>query len=368
MNISQGRTNITIVHNSLKTVYLFRKNYIINLIKDGNKVYILAPMDSLEHRLLLIEIGAHVIDMPYYKGVKGFIFAFFFMNAILIKHIMNRHVLICHFLVTFIMIYPAMLMAGTKGVVSIEGLGTLFSKNKSFQKVLFFFLHLTKNKRVFCNNDERMLLGKSEDLVLNGIGVDLNKFSLKDKDKDKESFNLLFVGRLINDKGVNDAIEIFHMLLKKNIDVHLVLIGESYPNNPSSLSLDEIEKYKKKFGSRIRFEGFKTNVVNYYSESDILLLPSKREGFPVCVMEASSVGIPTIAYDVPGCRDAIIPGVNGYLASYQNKQEMYENTIKLLDKKILESMRRQIRKYAENNFDINSKSRAFITVVKCVCQ
>ncbi|WP_230834040.1 glycosyltransferase, partial [Vibrio campbellii] len=145
---------------------------------------------------------------------------------------------------------------------------------------------------------------------------------------------------MIKDKGVFDAIECFRTLISRGWDLNLKLAGESYKNNPSSLTVDEIDKLKGEFGSRIEFLGFVSDISKCYQKSNILILPSKREGFPVCVMEASASGLPSISYDVPGCRDAISSGVNGKLVEYGNTLALADTIEELFCLETLSSYRK----------------------------
>ncbi|TOB16371.1 galactosyltransferase, partial [Vibrio parahaemolyticus] len=170
------------------------------------------------------------------------------------------------------------------------------------------------------------MLGKSTDFITGGIGINLDKYKPnKSIIKDNSKLNVIFFGRLIADKGARDAIEVLRLCVKDNMPVKMTFIGETYKNNPSSLSDSEIKDYTNEFGDKVDFVGYSSDVNKFYNLADVLLLPSQREGFPVCVMEASAKGIPTLCYNVPGCSDAIEQGSNGFLSPLNDYQDLYSN-------------------------------------------
>ena len=249
-------------------------------------------------------------------------------------------------------------------IVYIEGLGSLFYKNTIMQSVLKFALVNIKGKRIFCNLDERERLGQPSDYVSGGIGIDLNYFKNVDEYGGvTNKFRLLYVGRLIADKGVLDAIQILRILLNRGLDVELTLVGEIYSNNPTSLSESDINDLERDLSKSIRFAGYSDDVRGWYKKSDLLLLPSKREGFPVCVMEANAMGIPAICFSVPGCKDAITPGLNGFLIPAFDLIDYADTIEHVVKSNLLEDLSSSSISYANTNFDIHKKNDSLIRIV-----
>ena len=73
--------------------------------------------------------------------------------------------------------------------------------------------------------------------------------------------------------------------------------------------------------------GDQNNMPEIQSRSTIVCFPSYREGLPKSLLEAASSGLPIVAYDVPGCREIVIDGVNGYLIPF--KDDTLKNQINL---------------------------------------
>lgn len=165
---------------------------------------------------------------------------------------------------------------------------------------------------------------------------------------------------MIEDKGVKDAVDVFRILLNKGKNVRLSLVGDIYLSNPSSLTQYDIEKLKLEFGDKINFPGYSDNVIEWYKNSDILLLPSFREGFPVCVMEASAFGIPSFGYKVPGMSDAVKNNINGILVSYRDVNALSAAVEQVLSVEALNNFHSSSRDFALSNFCQESKAKDIV--------
>ena len=167
----------------------------------------------------------------------------------------------------------------------------------------------SKSQSQFLINEN--IIDKEKITVLaNGsvCGVDLSKFhpnklqgiNIRKKLKiPLDSFVLIFVGRLCIEKGIFDLINSFLLLDNKNI--HLIFVGMLDEN------IAEFFPTKK----NIHFLGFKNDVTPYVNASDLLCLPSYREGFGSVVIEAAALGVPALVSDIYGLQDAIICNKTG---------------------------------------------------------
>ena len=354
----QKYNNICILQNSIKTVVVFRLGYIKQLISEGYTVHCIAPNDDSKAIELLRSYNVNVIPVSN----NNFFYKWIGLNFQLLKLLFLKKfevVVSCHFIVTFILSLPTIFFA-KKTVCFIEGIGTFFTKSKYLLSSLRFLLNKFTKRLVFMNTYERDLLGSADDIVLGGIGVDISSFNYEcHLNGHNCKKRLLFVGRLLEDKGILDVIELMRLIQSRGVDFILNVAGDVYPSNPSSLTTADIKKLELEFGEKIIFHGYIDNVKDLYAETDVLLLLSKHEGFPVVVMEANACGVPAICYSVPGCIDAIKNGTNGYLfVKGQIKQIAdlicHEDFSLLADK---------CRKYAEQNFDQNTKNKIIIEVL-----
>ena len=128
--------------------------------------------------------------------------------------------------------------------------------------------------------------------------------------------SILYVGRIVKEKGLDLLIDTFYML--RNYDLKLILVGDG----------DYINHIKKKvkiynLEHKIEFTGWKKNPANYYLKSKVLVLPSFFEGFGNVLIEAMSYKIPCIAAKNSGGPDEILGnGKFGYMFSSNNKLDL----------------------------------------------
>ena len=153
--------------------------------------------------------------------------------------------------------------------------------------------------------------------TLNGIDEEYwckQKVLLHEKEKlykflsvSDENTIILFVGRLVVDKGVNELVEAFMNLYKENSFLRLLLVGpvEEHGNSLSNEILDVISKHRG-----IISTGFQQDVRLFMSIANLLVLPSYREGFPNVVLQAGAMELPVVSTNVNGAVE-VIDGRNG---------------------------------------------------------
>ncbi|MFA5173568.1 MAG: glycosyltransferase family 4 protein [Candidatus Pacearchaeota archaeon] len=159
------------------------------------------------------------------------------------------------------------------------------------------------------------LVNRDVEVVYNGIELsNIPKYTPK-----KQIKNIIFVGRLIYAKGVQDLINAFAQL--ENKDLKLTIVGDG----PYKKDLEELTK-KLNLNNRIIFTGEKNKkeVLDLLSKSDLFINPSYSEGLPTSVLEAGAVGLPVIATDVGGTNEVIINNITGILINQKDPKEIKE--------------------------------------------
>ncbi len=132
--------------------------------------------------------------------------------------------------------------------------------------------------------------------------------------------NTLWIGmisELHQNKGVDVAISGFAEIANKHLDTHLVICGSG------ERQMELIEQIEKRgLGERVHLLGFVPNVGEYVQAFDILLFPSRKEGFPYAILEAGYAGVPVIASAVGGIPEAIKDMETGILIHPRSPQEV----------------------------------------------
>ncbi len=138
---------------------------------------------------------------------------------------------------------------------------------------------------------------------------------------------IVYVGRLVRDKGIHELIDAFKKLNTESANAKLLLVG-AYEKDLDPLSPETEEEINT--NPNIIMVGWQDDVRPYFAMSDILAFPSYREGFPNVVMQAASMGLASIVTDINGCNEIITDSNNnGKIIPVKNAEQLFEN-IKLL--------------------------------------
>jgi glycosyltransferase involved in cell wall biosynthesis len=235
---------------------------------------------------------------------------------------------------------------GIKRVINaVVGLGFAFSSEtrpartaKWFVSLLF---HLVLDKRhaktVFENADDRAYfldqgwVREDGAVLIRGAGVDIERFTPKLRETIGDGIDLglqvdssttrptkklpivMLHSRMLWDKGIGEFVEAAKQLSKQHCNSYarFVLVGDPDDDNRGSIGRGQLQAWQNE--GVIEWWGFKPHLENILAKATISCLPSYREGLPKSLLESLAMGLPCIATDVPGCREAVIDGVNGIL-------------------------------------------------------
>ena len=166
---------------------------------------------------------------------------------------------------------------------------------------------------------------------------------------DDEDFVFLFVGRLVIDKGLRELVKAFDAISKNHKKVKLILVGpKENAHNPKKRRMFHTIQQNE----NIITVDFQEEVRPYYAISNVLILPSYREGFPNAVLQAGAMGLPSIVSDISGCNEIIEHEVNGLLVPKKNHQELQKTMEKILvTPNFLESLQKNARNRVAESFD-----------------
>jgi glycosyltransferase involved in cell wall biosynthesis len=150
--------------------------------------------------------------------------------------------------------------------------------------------------------------------LIPGSGVDVR--ALPPLPEPAGALTVAFVGRLIADKGVRSLIEAQRLLRARGSQVELLLAGTPDPGNPGSASSAELAGWSRTPG--VTLLGHVAPIAKVWARTHIAVLPARREGLPMSLLEAAACGRPMVATDVPGCREIVHPGETGLLVPVDN--------------------------------------------------
>lgn len=204
--------------------------------------------------------------------------------------------------------------------------------------------------------------GKLE-VLLSGSsnGVDLDRFCLNSKTEirglelrkklgiPEGSPVILFVGRVVGDKGVAELVEACRIIFKRHDDTHLVLVGPWEPEL-DPLPAETVRAIKN--DPRIHSVGFQMDVEAYIAMSTLMAVPTYREGFPNVFIQAAAMKRPVVATRIPGVINAVNDGVNGILVPPRDVESLVTALERLLgDCELRRSMGEAGREFVEKYFD-----------------
>jgi glycosyltransferase involved in cell wall biosynthesis len=132
--------------------------------------------------------------------------------------------------------------------------------------------------------------------------------------------------------------------------------------NPTSLSERELRQWVSE--QLVEWPGH-VDVRPWLAQSSVFVLPSYREGLPRSTQEAMAMARPIITTDVPGCRETVNNGVNGFLIPARNADALAHAMLKfIVNPDLIASMGKESRRIAELRFDGHQKTRALIDILQ----
>ena len=218
-------------------------------------------------------------------------------------------------------------LCGRMGIpccVNVQGLGTAFQK-KGISAIVtqMYRVALRKAKVVFFENqgnaDEfvsRKILPAEKPTVLHGAGVDTDQFSLHPYPPESQGLHFLYLGRIMREKGVDEFYTAAQNIKAKYGDrVQFDVVG---------FFEDDLEERTIQLQSEgvLKFHGFQADPRPYYAAVHCVVLPSYHEGMSNVLLEAACTGRALITTDIPGCREAVEDGKNGYLCRKMDAESL----------------------------------------------
>jgi glycosyltransferase involved in cell wall biosynthesis len=255
-------------------------------------------------------------------------------------------------------------IAKTPGVVAaISGFGFVFTDSSLRARIIrvmasqIYPLALKHNNaRIIVQNpsdfEKIQKIAKISPSIIRlipGSGVDLEEFSFK---PERSLVPVVMMPcRMLVSKGVKEFVNAARYISKEGIQARFVLVGDTDPANPASLSRQQLETWHRE--SVIEWWGHCTKMPDVLTQAHVVVLPSYGEGLPKILVEAAACGRPIVTTDIPGCRAAIEPDVTGFLVPVKDTGSLAAAIKNLLmNPKLRSDMGAAGRKRAESIFSI----------------
>lgn len=357
----------------------FRQDLIKALVARGDQVYAVALDYSDSTRQRVRELGGVPVDYTFSRsGLSPLVDVInTFRLARTLRNI-QPDVVFSYFSKPVIFGAFAAWLAGCKRRIGmLEGLGYVFTdgpngiakKTLLLRRVQVFLYRLSfplLERIVFLNPDDPVDLVDSYRIrvsrvdVVGGIGLDLCEYSYSKPTVEPVSF--IFVGRLLAEKGIREYVAAAKVVRNIYPDVQFVVLGAIDEDNPGALSREELEALVS--SGVVVYPGQVDNVHEWLARTGVFVLPSYREGVPRSTQEAMAIGRPVITTNVPGCRETVVDGVNGFLVRPWCPDELAVKMMWFIENPgRIEVMGLESRRLAQERFDssvVNAKLIEFI--------
>ena len=257
---------------------------------------------------------------------------------------------------------------GAVKFATITGLGGGFARSRTKRAASYLGIMLAiarTDVTIFQNPADHglfegnpLLRGRSMTVVL-GSGVSTSEFRPRETNRSGPVV-VSMVSRLLRSKGVDDYLAAAGALNAEGVRAEFRLHGDVLPGGGDAYSEEEVKAASAAAG--VSYLGFAPDMGGLYAGTDILVLPTRyREGVPRVVLEAMSCGIPVVATDVPGCRDAIRHESCGLLIEPDDRDALTNAIRRLIgDRGERERMGAEGRRRAVERFDVESITRRYL--------
>jgi len=261
-------------------------------------------------------------------------------------------------------IYAGLVMKFSKKakfVAALGGVGFIFTgKNIKanllkpiVKSCLRFVLRDPASKLILQNADnvqtivDLSIVDKNRITLIKGAGVEIRKFQPSLIPKGPPM--VILPARMLWDKGVAEFVRVAGRIKARGIEAHFVLVGDVDIHNPASISQKQVDQWVQQ--GAVEHWNRRDDMDQIYQQASIVCLPSYNEGLPKVLLEAASCARPTVAFNVPGCREIVRNGTNGFLVSFGDEVALEKAIVTLIsDRSLCAKMGAKGREIVEQAF------------------
>jgi glycosyltransferase involved in cell wall biosynthesis len=329
-----NKINILRICNSGSAMYLYLSKQILDIKKEGYRIYIASSYDKKlyffckRNGIIFLEINFQR-RFSFFKDIECFfyLFKYYYKYKFDISHSWNSKAGLLNSIVSFI--FFTNLRIHTFAGVPWENMSLI----KAIVPKICDFIVVVLNQKCFADSKSeanllnRSLFTKKIKVLGQGsiAGVDLNKFNLQKNYKpdnffQKNKFNIIFVGRITKEKGIDDLVEGFIQFGLKNCGLLILGNLDNVNGGIKTSTLDLMKSHKN-----IKWVKHTSFPEKFYKYANLCVLPSYREGFGNVVIEAACFQLPTFGYECTGLVDSILHNKTGVLVKKGNIKSLFFN-------------------------------------------
>ena len=370
------KKKVLILANNAGGLYNFRFELICELIKQGLEVYFAVP-ETIEHKKvkLIIDAGAKYIQTHMNRrGSNPFEDIKLIIRYKNIIKVLNPDVILTYTIKPNIYGNYVASKLDKPTIMNVTGIGSSLTSGslKNLVKRMYKYA-CSKAKLIFFQNKHNQdffiknnIVNSEKTILIPGSGVNIEKFKPVERDKKDNNIRFLFVGRIMKEKGIEEYVQAADRITKRYNHTEFQILG----------SFEE-EKYKDIIihneNKKIKYLGRSDDVRKEIKEVDCIVHPSYHEGMSNVLLEGAAMGKPLIASDIPGCKEIVEDGYNGYLFKVKSVKSLEKKLVQFinLDDSTRELMGENSRNKVVKEFDrkivVDEYMRAINAVIKEGC-
>ena len=212
-------------------------------------------------------------------------------------------------------------------ICNVSGLGTVFLVKGitgriammlyklAFRHARYIFFQNQDDQELFTNHIQ---VKEEKRGLLPGSGINLDEYPYT-KPPFGKPLKILMISRLIIEKGVREFAEAASFFADRK-EVAFTLVGKFDENHSRSIDKAELERWID--NDWISYLPHSNKIKDLIASHEVVILPSYREGTPRTLLESAAMGRPLMASNVPGCKEVVMDGNNGFLFEVKNAKSM----------------------------------------------
>lgn len=321
------KLHVALVSNSSWSIYNYRLGLVEQLLSLGIQVTIIASKDQFSSRL--IKMGCYFVPWETSYNINPLL-ELGKIAQLVRQYQRNRFDFVFHYTAKP-NIYGSLaaFLCGVPSISIVTGLGLVHEHKKRFTAKLLLNAYRIaaklSNELWFLNKEDRDFFLEAgvtrvdKTQLLPSEGINIQWFQPQEqatKADPAKKVRFLMACRILWSKGIKELIEAARFF--KGQAVQFELLGFVVPEHPDGVTFKEIQQWDKQ--GIIRYIGEDEDVRPYIQATDCVVLPSYGEGVPRILLEAAGMGKPIITTDIPGCRDVVEDGINGFLCKPADSQ------------------------------------------------